>query len=84
MASIEFFENIHRNLIEELKKLNHMLVESPHLSPQVHEFNSFGCDIQKTIKNISENRRLIILCLIDRCEVDLTRVTHDIWAIREE
>ena len=84
MASIEFLENKRRNLIEELKKLNHMLVEVPHLSPQVHEFNSFGCDIQKTIENISENRRLIILCLIDRCEVDLRRVIHDIWVIREE
>ena len=84
MASIEFLENKRKNLIEELKKLHQMLVEGPHLSPQVHKFNSFGCDIQKTIKNISENRRLIILCLIDRCEVDLRRVTHDIWAIREE
>ena len=84
MASIDFLENKRKNLIEELKKLHHMLVESPHLSPQVHEFNSFGCDIQKTIKNISEYRRLIILCLIDRCEVDLRRVTHDILAIREE
>ena len=84
MASIEFLENKRRNLIENLKKLNHMLVESPQFSPQVHEFHSFGCDIQKTIKNISENRRLIILCLIDRCEVDLRRVTQEIWAIREE
>ena len=50
MASLEFLENKRRNLIEELKKLNHMLVEVPHLSSQVHEFNSFGCDIQKTIK----------------------------------
>ena len=81
MASLEFLENKRRNLIEELKKLNHMLVEVPHLSPQVHECNSFGCDIQKTMKNISENRRLIILCLIDRCEIDLRQVTHTIWAI---
>ena len=50
MASLEFLENKRRNLIEELKKLNHMLVEVPHLSPQVHEFNNFGCDIEKTIK----------------------------------
>ena len=56
MASLEFLENKRRNLIEELKKLNHMLVEVPHLSPQVHEFNSFGCNIQKTFENISENR----------------------------
>ena len=76
--------NKRKKLIEELKKLNHMLVESPHSSPQVPECNGFGCDKQKTIKNISENRRLIILCLIDRCEVDLRRVTHEIWAIREE
>ena len=84
MASIEFLENKRKKLIENLNKLNHMLVEGPQLSPQVHEFYSFGCDIQKTIKDISENRRLIILCLIDRCEVDLRRVTHEIWAIREE
>ena len=84
MASIEFLENKRRNLIENLKKLNHMLVESPQLSPQVHEFYSFGCDLQKTIQKISENRRLIILCLIDRCEMDLRQVTHTIWSIREE
>ena len=47
MASIEFLENKRKKLIENLNKLNHMLVEGPQLSPQVHEFYSFGCDIQK-------------------------------------
>ena len=81
MDLVEFLENERKNLIEKLKRLHHMLVESPHLN---HESKIFGYDIQKTMKSISENRRLIILCLIDRCEMDLRQITHKILSIREE
>ena len=72
-----------KELGDNIKRLNKLLVENRGI---VEEGSShmFGIDINSTIKAIEKDRRLIILCLLNKSEAELRNVNRELSIIREE
>ena len=70
-------------LIDNIKRLNKLLVENRGI---VGESSShmYGIDIISTIRAIEKDRRLIILCLLNKSEAELRNVNRELSIIREE
>ena len=70
-------------LIDNIKRLNKLLVENRGI---VGESSShmYGIDINSTIMAIEKDRRLIILCLLNKSEAELRNVNRELSIIREE
>ena len=70
-------------LIDNIKRLNKLLVENRG-TVGVSSSHMYGIDINSTIKAIEKDRRLIILCLLNKSEIELRNVTRELSIIREE
>ena len=70
-------------LIDNIKRLNKLLVENRGIVGGSSS-HMYGIDIDSTIKAIEKDRRLIILCLLNKSEAELRNVNRELSIIREE
>ena len=69
-----------RAILRDIDQCNRMLVEAP----TINFDHMCGIHIRDTLERLTEHRRLIIICCLDRLDFELRRVTYQLKRLREE
>ena len=83
MSKFQVLLQEQKELMENIKRLNKLLVETRG-TVGVGSSHMYGININLTIKAIEKDRRLIILCLLNKSEAELRNVNRELSIIREE